>query len=125
MLKELYNKKAQVVAAEYIFVFFIFAAVLGLMAVYIRRTVQARIYDARNTMIDMVKTRTAGYYNGNVYAGYEPYYSNKVTFIQRETYDKTRLIDSGPSGAGIFKKDVNYKTKVKAASYTLPPKDAN
>src|SRR3989338_9576767 len=75
--------KAQAVMGEYVLVFFLAIGMATAMTIYFKRGVQARIFDARNAMLNIVVNRTAGYYTGNIQIGYEPYYGNTVSTVSR------------------------------------------
>ncbi len=122
MLKVLQQKKAQAVASEYVVVFFIVAAAIGAITIYLRRAIQARVYDARNTMLEMVHSRANGKYVGNILTGYEPYYLNKDAFISKRAYVSARLEGDDPGTSGIYKSDFDTESHIKMISVTLPPK---
>jgi hypothetical protein len=93
------------------------------MTIYFKRAIQARIYDARNTMLNMVLNRTQGYYAGNVQIGYEPYYSNTASTVVRQENTRIDLLPGGTTG--IFNKTIDEMTTIRTQSETAAPKDAN
>ncbi len=122
MLKILKNKHAQAVSGEYVMVLFLVMGAITAMTVYFKRSVQGRIHDARNYMVTEVRGRTQGYYAGNLYLQYEPYYVKTSSNIARTSDTVTRLLGGGSSG--IFEKNIlNESTVVSADSETAPPAD--
>jgi hypothetical protein len=121
MLKPLKNKSAQAISGEYALLIFLVLAVLGGMSVYFRRAIQARIHDARDYMISGVRVRTSGFYDGNLYKEYEPYYSNTLANVDRRISDQTTLLPGDSSG--IFRKEYDEGVSVVVNSTTAPPRD--
>ncbi len=93
------------------------------MTIYLKRAIQARIFDARNTMLNMVLNRTQGYYGGNIQIGYEPYYGNTESTVVRQEDTRTNLLPGGTTG--IFNKTIDEMTTIRTQSTTAAPKDAN
>ncbi|HBR15931.1 MAG TPA: hypothetical protein DD723_10425 [Candidatus Omnitrophica bacterium] len=118
MLKFLKNKKAQVVMGEYLLVFFLVVGMMTAMTIYFRRSIQARTRDARNYMIDTVKERTQGYYDGNFYYEYEPYYLSTDSGVERTSSTQSELGEGG-----VFKQTIDETLSVNTKSETAPPKD--
>jgi uncharacterized protein YpmB len=123
MLSILKNKKAQAVSSEYAIILSMVLAMTVAMGVYFKRAVQARMHDARDYMVSEVKERTDGVYTGDLYIGYEPYYTETMANVTRQTEDNTRLLPGESSG--IFKKQINELSTMKMESETLPPKMFN
>lgn len=123
MLRYLNNRRAQALIGEYVLVIFLVMATISAMTIYFKRGIQARIYDARNYMINDVRVRTQGSYFGNLYYGYEPYYINSDATITRDIDYTTTLLPGGSSG--IFKKTISESTGVEVSSETAPPRDGN
>ncbi len=123
MLKDLRNERAQAFASEYVLTFFLITGVMTSMTVYFKRAMQARIYDARNEMLNMVTSRvTSADAIGNLYIEYEPYYANTSSTIFREIDNQTQLFSGGVTG--VFSKTLDERTVVATNSVTAPPKDA-
>lgn len=108
---------------EYVLVFFVVIGMATVMTIYFKRALQARIFDARNTMLNTVLNRTQGYYTGNILIGYEPYYGNTVSTIIRQENTTTNLLPGATTG--IFRKGIDETTAVQTQSQTAPPKDAD
>lgn len=123
MLRYLKTNKAQAVMGEYVLVFFVVIGMATAMTIYFKRAVQARIFDARNTMMNIVVNRTRGYYSGSVYYEYEPYYGNTVSTVARRENATTELLPGATTG--IFRKTFDDVTAVQTHSETAPPRDAN
>jgi hypothetical protein len=131
MLRILKNKKiqsqqAQMIANEYVIVFFVVIAVITSMSTYFRRSIQARIRDAHNSMLNTVRNRIGNAYAGtNVYLQYEPYYTNSTSDITRVVENINRDIPSYPLSSGIFSQTLNESTRTGSISITAPPTNAN
>ena len=122
MLRYFKTNKAQAVMGEYVLVFFVVMGMATAMTIYFKRGVQARIFDARNAMLNMVLNRTQGYYTGDVQIGYEPYYGNTVSTAARRENAATELLPGATTG--IFRKTFDDVTAVQTQSQTAPPGDA-
>ena len=123
MLRYLNNRRAQALIGEYVLVIFLVMATISAMTIYFKRGMQARIYDARDYMINDVRVRTQGSYFGNLYLEYEPYYINTDATITRDIDYTTTLLPGASSG--IFKKTISESTGVEVSSETAPPRDGN
>ena len=129
MLKALKSKQAQTIMAEYVLVFFLIVGVATVMTIYFRRAVQARIRDARVTMLDMVRARTNVFVNGSpaysgpLFAEYEPYYTNSTSSIIHNDFSRSSLTAGGSSG--IYTDKPNVYTKMSTFGNTAAPKDAD
>lgn len=121
MFRGLKNKRAQALAVEYALVFFVVTGTLVAMTVYFKRGLQARVYDARNVMLQSVLSRTNNEFVSNLYVEYEPYYGNTVSEISTYTRDQSQLLSGGSSG--IFRKTIDQTILAVSASETAPPKD--
>lgn len=110
---------------EYAVVIAMVLAVLTAMTVYFKRVLQGRIYDVRNYMVNEVRTRTEGEYSGNLYLGYEPYYTKTDTNAWISGTDETRILPSGRGTPGIFQKYYDETTAVRTAGETLSPRYYN
>jgi hypothetical protein len=123
MLKQLRNNKAQAITSEYVLVLFLVVGMMTAMTIYFKRAIQARIRDARTTMINTVLVRAANHYNGMLFYEYEPYYANTTSAIFRDTVSETRVLQGKSSG--IFNKIIDEQTAVQTMSEIAPPKDAD
>lgn len=123
MLRNLNNRRAQAVLGEYLLVIFMVLGVITAMTVYFKRAVQARLHDARDYMVNDVRQRTAGSYDGELYLHYEPYYTNTDAIVTRDTTHTTRILPGASSG--IFTKVYDESTSVVVTSETAPPKSFN
>lgn len=108
---------------EYVLVFLLAIGMVTAMTVYFKRAIQARMFDARNTMLNMVLNRTQGYYSGNIQIGYEPYYGNTVSIVARRQNATTNLLPGGTTGN--FIKTIDETTAIQTQSETAAPRDAN
>lgn len=120
------NTRAQIFV-EYAFVIVIIVSVISAMAVYVRRALQARIRDARNSMIQAVADQynsTAGFGVANYMISneYEPYYSQAESEAVHDSGERAALQAGKPSG--LFLKDFDSTSGVQTNSEQLPPKEA-
>ena len=120
MLKKLRNNTAQVIIGEYLIVFFLIVAVMSAMTIYFKRSIQARIRDSRLSMYNTIFTRTTGYYNGNLYSEYEPYYAETEASVDRNEDDSINILPGASSG--IFQKTINDFTSTQINSETVAPR---
>ena len=125
MLKCLKFPRAQVLP-EYVFMLVLVVAAVSAMSVYVRRALQAKIYDARGAMIE----RVAGAYNSSPYAPvttfsneYEPYYLQTNTTGISDYQDQDSLTAGGTTGT-FLKNIIIGATAADTHSTQLPPKDA-
>ena len=121
--KKIKARKAQAIMSEYVLIFFIIIGMITAMTVFFKRAVQARYYDARRAMFNIVAERVKGNYNGAVYPIYEPYYVNAQSYTYRDDWTKQTL-DAGGS-SGIYTKDIGEYIQMKSNSQTAAPKDSN
>ncbi len=113
MLRYFSQKNAQIVS-EYAMTFFIAFSVIIAMGVFIKRSLQARVYDARNTMVSTVESR----WGQTVPPEYEPYTMNSSS-------DVTLSVNQTKSHNGsLFQKDSTQSTKTENVSIQVPAKDA-
>ena len=127
MLQKFRDTKGQMVASEYVIVLALAAAAITAMGVYFRRAVQARIRDANVEMIDIVRQRTNGTYQGtNVWVQYEPYYTNTESTITRDLTTTREKFGVGPGfGVGISQTTYNQQTLQQTFTNTLSPLEGN
>ena len=123
MLRSLKDERAQAVLGEYVLVFLIVAGMVTAMTVYFKRTVQGKIRDARNFAVRNVFQITNGVYTGNLYLEYEPYYTNTVSLISRDSTQEVSIIPD--NAMGYFRKTMNDVTSIDTYSVVSPPKDFN
>ena len=85
--------------SEYVLMFFLAAGMVTAMTIYFKRAVQARMADARNSMINMVANRAGDYYdNGFLQREYEPYYSSADSMVMRYENAQINLLPGGSTG---------------------------
>jgi len=117
------NKNGQTTVAEYVLVSFVIIASITTMMIYFKRAVQARIYDTRQAMLNIVATEAKGHYTGNIYIEYEPYYTHTETTMSQESTANTEY--HGVKFGDWTGKKFRDITNVETTSETLPPKDAD
>ena len=120
MLKNLQNKKAQVVAGEYVVVIFLVIGTITAMTVYFKRAIQGRMRDARGYMVEEVRVRTAGSFDGNLYLHYEPYYTKKSSNATRNV-----SVDTTLGIGGVYKRNISESTLFESLGDVAPPRDAD
>ena len=116
------NRCRAQIFAEYAFVIVIIVVVISAMAVYVRRALQARIRDARNTMIQTVADHYNGVANYTIFSEYEPYYLQTRTEAANDSAEQTSLLGGGSTG--VFLRQPNSTTRAQTNSEQLPPRDA-
>ena len=121
-MSKLCYTKAQVIS-EYAILFFLVIAVLTAMTGYLRRVLQARIWDARNTMLN---TLANVYYSDpgnptsyNMTYEYEPYYTETSSTNTNDSVSTERLSAGGTTG--VFNKDFTTTITGQTLSQQLPP----
>ena len=121
MLKTLKNKQAQVVASEYVLVFFIVLGMIAGMSVFFRRVIQGRIRDASKYTVEEAFRRVGPYYTSDDFLyQYEPYYVNTQSVVLRDVTDIDKL---GPgASSGDFSKTFNENTRIQTTSNVLNPR---
>ena len=120
MIFSLKKTKAQALG-EYAITIALVITVMITMTIFLRRALQARIKDARDTMVDMARSAS----DSPIPYAYEPYYANQISETTREINDQTKLLPGGSKGrTGIFIKNFDETTTSNAESIQAPPKDA-
>ena len=118
------------ITGEYALLLFIVAAVIGTMTVYVKRTLQGRIRDARFAMYKTI--RNYSYvdpngdifnYNGVLWKEYEPYYVNRLSEVTVIEDNQKKLLPGATSG--IYRETFDETTQAKTISEQLPPKDSD
>ena len=125
MLRAIRNNRAQAISSEYVMVFFIVIAVSTAMTIYFKRSIQARMRDARMYMVKEIITRTNGvnFVGNGIWVEYEPYYTHQIAQTDRFASVNTFLLPSLPASSGIFRQNPDIITSTEVFSNVLPPKD--
>lgn len=128
-------KLGQSTLPEYVLLMFVVIGAAVMITTYVQRSLQARVFDARNYAINQLKSEC----DGNCLAAtgeaisreYEPYYGRIVSNTDRATQDFSS-IQGGvanfqrPDGVeGIYRKRTDIESTTQTISQQLPPKDAN
>ena len=129
------NNRGQSILSEYVMIFFVVVAAAVAMTVFVQRSFEARVHDARNFMIDTVVNsgacdadclRATGATGNQIPHEYEPYYSQVLSDVSRN--EQTNL-GKTPGNAqvlgSIYSKDFNSSTKAISTSVQVPPQCAN
>ena len=119
MIKRTNFNKAQVLG-EYALTLFLVVGVMTAMTVYIRRVLQARLFDARKYMINTVKSAP---HVGKLKMEYEPYYVDTKSMTDQSIVEQDKLLGGGHTG--IFRKTFDDVTNVQTNSTQLPPANAD
>jgi hypothetical protein len=135
-LISLRNQRGVTAVAEHAITILLVVATLIAMTAYVRRSLQARVRDARHYMIQTINSacvdtiepgtqvrkgcRTAANINGlNMSEQYEPYYTHTSAAIEQDRTNYKRLFAS--SGVGNFVEDLNTQIKTSAGSDQWAP----
>ena len=96
MLKKIRDIRGQSVSGEYALLFFTITAAVMLMSAYVKRSIQARWIDTSDYVALYVnkEVRESGVYDGQLYYGYEPYYTNTTSDVKRVDAVEKKLIAS-------------------------------
>ena len=129
MLRRLNNHKAQANVGEYVLIFFLIIGMITAMTIYVRRALQARIFDATRLIknadcfgpgcVPGTKHLYAANMLGNIVLQYEPYYVLSYADREGDFQQKTTLTDG--SFGGVFSKTVNEVSYFNTISETLSP----
>jgi len=134
------KKKVQgQITAEYAFLLVLIVAVVGSMTVYVKRSLQGRLRDARWAMLNTV--RKYEYlppevalgniviipvpikYQGTLWLEYEPYYANRISEMTVIEDNQKTLLQGGSTG--IYRETLDETRKATTVSQQFPPKDAD
>ncbi len=126
------NQQGVVSSAEYTVTFFLVIAVVVAMTVYIQRSLQARMRDARQYMIATVSSQCdANCMNATGLPGkstigeqYEPYYAQVQATVGTDSSVQKGLLAPGVGGTGIFMAQTNAENQSASDSNQLPPVNA-
>jgi len=118
MLRIVKNKKAQSLASEYVLVFFIAVGVISAMTIFIKRSLQARIYGAHQYMTNTIRDNFVPDYNGL----YDPYYLEKEAEIAHSATVTDRIMGDGTKE--VYNRTLDQTSNIDAHVTNLAPKDA-
>lgn len=112
---------------EYALLLFVVIGAITSMTIYLKRLLQARIRDSRQSMIATIANyrytdpASGGVYgyNGSIYKEYEPYYGNRYSDVQIVENDN-RILTQGLT-TGISRQNIDHTTWSKTQSDQLPP----
>ncbi len=104
--------RGQAVSAEYVVILLIVIGALSAMTVYVRRTIQARAYDAQTLAL----AKASKGLGRTVANEYEPYYSVTVTKTEQEQTDSTRVLSFGD-----YRKELDLSKNTETESLQKPP----
>lgn len=118
------KKKGQSVV-EYSFLLVLIVGIFSAVSIYVRRSLQARIWDARNGMIYSI----AATYNASAFSPkttieyeYEPYYAQSSTNGISDYHGSESLSAGGTTG--VVLRTFLGASGVNSLGAQLPPKDA-
>lgn len=129
------SRRGQTILPEYVVGFFLVIAALVAMSLYVQRTLQARVRDAKLYMVDRASSAcaqvdalsggqtnclgAAGAVNGHINAEYEPYYTQVSSLVDR-SQNQQKSVELGST----FRKLYNQSTQINGYSVQLPPVEA-
>ena len=111
--------QAQIIG-EYVLTLFLAVAVMTAMTVYVRRVLQARLFDARLYMINTVISVP---HINKLRREYEPYYVASNSIVDDSQREQTNLLGGGHTG--IFQKMYDNVKRAQTNSEQLPPANAD
>jgi hypothetical protein len=121
------NNRGQSALAEHVMVFFIVVAALVAMTVYVQRSLEARIHDARNNAIDelvnsgVCDANCLAATGGSINHEYEPYYTVMSTSFATNGWEQAAQTNGSANSIGaIYYNNVNEDTIINATSGQLP-----
>lgn len=117
-IKYFRKRRAQVIG-EYVILIALVVMVMAAMTIFLRRALQARIKDAKDTMMTTVRDS----HNGTIPDEYEPYYLIQNSEVTRAAADRSYLKQGGISG--VYQKILNETTTAQSESTYLPARDAD
>ncbi len=109
--------------SEYVITFFLVIAVISAMSVYVKRSLQGRIWDARNYMIHSIATSNTATLGNVILQEYEPYYVQTQSNVDSLMNSVQTLQGGGTTG--IFGDKFTDQVRVTTDSNQLPPRDFN
>lgn len=109
------SSQGQAVSAEYVVVLLVVVGALTAMTVYMRRTIQARAYDAQTLMI----AKASKGLEKPILDEYEPYYTNSTTKTEQRQTDASRVLSLGD-----YRKELDLEKSSYTESRQEPPQDA-
>ena len=119
MFKRSRSNKAQM-TGEYALTLFLVVGVITAMTIYVRRALQAQLYDARRYMFNTVKTAP---HIGKLNLYYEPYYIQSNSLVDQSINEKEETRGGGQTGR--FRRVFDDTTTVQTDSTQLPPANAD
>jgi hypothetical protein len=129
------NNKGQAILSEYVMIFFVVIAAAVAMTTFIQRSLEARIHDARDFMIDTVTNsgacdancmNAAGLAGNQIPYEYEPYYTVTMSGVQQNQQDTTSAMPGNAQVIGaIYNKSMNENSQSGSFDCQLPPECNN
>jgi len=129
------NKKGQAVLSEYVMIFFVVIAAIVAMTVFVQRSLQGRIHDARNYMIDSVTNTGAcdancllatGATTNQIPYQYEPYYAQVLSDTEHNEALNSGMTNGQAAAIGaVYTKGFSDTSKTIATSVQLPSECAD
>ena len=121
------NNKGQAILAEYVMIFFVVIAALVGMTVFVQRSLEARVHDARNYLTSSVVNSGACDANcvaaagGSINPEYEPYYAQIFSNVFQDEQSTKGATSGNPAVIGVkYIKSINETTSGGSTSYQLP-----
>jgi len=130
MRKQGRSHSGQAVFSEYMMVIFLVIAAIVAITVYVQRSLEARIHDARNFMVDTVANNSVCDANcvmatGSIAHEYEPYYTQMAASSQQNQNQTFTATTGNPNIIGaIYGQWDREATQSNAVTNQLPPEEA-
>jgi len=124
------SHSGQAVFSEYMMVIFLAIGAIVAITVYVQRSFEARIHDARNFMVDSIANSSVCDANclmatGNISHEYEPYYTQMAASSQ-QNQNQTFTATTGNANiiGAIYGQLDREATQANAVTKQLPPGEA-
>ena len=127
MSKQWRSHSGQSVLSEQMIIIFIVIAAIAAITVYVQRSLEARIHDARNFMVDAVANNSVCDANcllatGNIMHEYEPYYMQMATSsLQNQEQEITAAQGNAQAIGAIYGQSDNETAQSNTVTNQLPP----
>ncbi len=126
------NNKGQAILSEYVMIFFVVIAAVVAMTVFVQRSLEARVHDARNFMVDALVNSGAcdtnclnatGAVGSQIPHEYEPYYAAMLSDVSHNQQENTGATASGVNWSigAVYTKSLNEETQTNSFSVQSPP----
>ena len=124
------NNKGQSILSEHVMIFFVAVAAVTVMTTYVQRSLEARIHDVRNFVVNSANSAcdaNCQEATGNkISYEYEPYYTKMSTTARHNSSETHGITPGKPRVIGsIYSKSNNEQTNSVSTSNLLPAECAD